>query len=136
MYKKFRKARKALDSYSPQESYAAVKKRMSECQLRLETAHHEAEKVVEQDHQAWGYRTRESRRRKRQTEDERALLVAGLRGSAPPIMPYQQVRFENRLLDEKQTVTVDVQVEGRPSLMTKKNAGATTSTTASPNLDQ
>jgi hypothetical protein len=73
MEKEFRKAKRALDTYLPQECDAAVKKRMSECHLGMETAHHEAEKVVTQllkDHEAWGYRPRESRRRERQTEAE------------------------------------------------------------------
>jgi hypothetical protein len=73
MEKEFRKVRKALDTYTPQECDVVVKKRASESQLRLETAHHEAEKVVKQllrDYEACGYRPRESRRRERQMEDE------------------------------------------------------------------
>jgi hypothetical protein len=37
--------RKALDAYPPQECDAAVKKGISECQLHMETAHHEDEKA-------------------------------------------------------------------------------------------
>jgi hypothetical protein len=48
MDKEFRKVNKALDTYSPQECEPAVKKRMSECRLRLEAAQFEAEKVVTQ----------------------------------------------------------------------------------------
>jgi hypothetical protein len=48
MDKEFRKVNKALDTYSPQECEPAVKKRMSECHLRLEAAQFEAEKVVTQ----------------------------------------------------------------------------------------
>jgi hypothetical protein len=59
MKKEFREAKKAMDTYSPQECEKVVKKRILECQLRMETAHHEAEKVVTQllkDHEAGEYR--------------------------------------------------------------------------------
>jgi L-rhamnose isomerase len=57
MEKEFRKVRKALDTYSPQECDAAAKKRIMECQLLMETAHYEAEKVaikLLKDHEAQG----------------------------------------------------------------------------------
>jgi hypothetical protein len=66
MEMEFRKVRKVLDT--PQECYTTVKIWISKCQLRMETAHYEAEKVVKQllkDHEACGYRPQESRRRER-----------------------------------------------------------------------
>ncbi len=54
-------------------STSGVKKRMSECHLRLEAARYEAEKVVTQllrDHEAWAYVPREARRHGKQTEAE------------------------------------------------------------------
>jgi hypothetical protein len=71
MEKEFRKVKKALDSYSPQECEAAVKKRMSECRLWLEAARFEAGKVVTRllkDHEAWGHVSREVRQRGKQTD--------------------------------------------------------------------
>jgi exonuclease VII small subunit len=44
--KEFRKVSKALDTYSPQECEPAVKRKISDCRLRLEAAQFEAEKVV------------------------------------------------------------------------------------------
>ncbi len=64
MEKEFRKVNKAQDIHSPQECEAAVKKKMSECRLRLEAARFEAEKVVTRllkDHEAWGHVSKEGR---------------------------------------------------------------------------
>ncbi len=83
MEKEFRKVKKALDTYSPQECEAAVKK-MSECRLWLEAARFEAEKVVTRllkDHEAWGHVSREAR----QPERRRMLSQSHRRQGEPSL---------------------------------------------------
>jgi hypothetical protein len=135
MEKEFRKARKALDTYSLQECDAAVKKRISECQLRMEMAHQVVQQMLK-DNEAWRYRPRESRRRERQMEDEPAPREVGSRKTEPPTVACHKVRFESGLREERKTVTADMHVGGTCDFRTARDTGHATSTLANSNQNQ
>ncbi len=131
--REFKKVNKALDTYSPQDCEAGVKRRMADCRLRLEAARFEAEKVVTRlirDHEAWGQVSREGRPRGKTLDARSEPREQG--EADPPTAGGQQVRFGS-LRSERSGVDAEEPEEDRPrsSRSTREGRHATSTPTSS-----